>query len=468
MNEADKILAHSCMRYALENGADGVRVSLGSCVQNSISILDGKLDKISFNFDRDIYLSIFTDSRYGAFSTNRLDEAHLKDFASRAVELTRLVGKDSCNVLPERSAKAVGCTDPDFLGLCDHSYLDFSQNDRIEAALRAAGFQENEFMDGAPRGWRTASSECEWSDSLDENYVIDSDGFEGLHRETSFGLCADVTIEADDGRRYSANEWDSAPFLKDFIGPKDSIGSRDSIGQKDSKPASGLILERAVRKAVSHIGPVEFSGGVTDVVVGRDCASRLLAPILGALDSQSIDQKNSFLEGCLGKEIFSPGLTVMDLAVEKGRPGSRLFDTEGLRCSNRAIIEKGVVKMNFTTAYMAAKLGCRPTVDCPSRPTIMPLGNCPGSGDIVKACGRGVYIYDFNGGNCNSATGNFSFGAEGFLIEDGMLSRPVRGIVMTGNIVELFRHLELAGADCRRAARWQLPTLLFRGVRLDG
>lgn len=84
--------------------------------------------------------------------------------------------------------------------------------------------------------------------------------------------------------------------------------------------------------------------------------------------------------------------------------------------------------------------------------------------DILKLCSSGIYVTGFNGGNCNPATGDFSFGIEGFAFSKGKITHPVREMLITGNIKTLWNNLLAAGNDPRSSARWQVPTLAFENV----
>jgi len=84
--------------------------------------------------------------------------------------------------------------------------------------------------------------------------------------------------------------------------------------------------------------------------------------------------------------------------------------------------------------------------------------------DILRRCSSGIYVTGFNGGNCNPATGDFSFGIEGFAFSKGRITHPVREMLITGNMVELWNSLTIVGTDVRPSARWQVPTVAFDNV----
>jgi PmbA protein len=262
-----------------------------------------------------------------------------------------------------------------------------------------------------------------------------------------------VTVEDSEGNKYSGYWWEAA--------------------NRSTELKTTECGKMALNKAVSQIGPKNRRSGRYRMVVDTNAAARLVSPIFTALNAASIQQKMSFMEGKLGERVFPEGFTMMDLARSKGRNGARLYDTEGVATSDAPIIEDGIVKRYFVNTYMANKTGMEPTVEDISRPCIMPFlkGEHLQDGekavsleDILRMSGNGILVTGFNGGNCNGATGDFSFGIEGFAFSRGKITHPVREMLITGNILDLWSNLTAAGTDARRCTRWQIPTLAFDNV----
>lgn len=442
-------IARFCIETAIRLGASGARASLNKSVMDSCTILNGELDKVSHSADRSIFFYLFVDGRYGTFSTNRLEQKELEVFIANAIAMVRMLGEDCFRRLPSPGRTEKGAVTGRELDLYDEAYLHSSADKRLE---RAKGLSIYGTADGQ-EDYRLISEECEYSESVDDSYLIDSQGFEGRHTETMFYCFCEMTIEAADGCKYSGFHWDAA--------------------QKESKLRYDECSAKALKKAVSQIGPKKRRSGNYRMVVDNQVASRLISPIVSALNASSIQQKVSFLEDSLGKRIFSEGLTLMDLARTPGRSGSRLYDSEGVATKDIAVIEKGTVKTYFVNTYMAGKMNMEPTVEDISRPCVMPYleGRDLSAEekelyleDILQICSNGIYVTGFNGGNCNPATGDFSFGIEGFAFSRGKITNPVREMLITGNIVSLWNNLIAAGTDLRTSARWQVPTLAFENV----
>jgi len=438
-------LAEYCLAEALSQGASAARISLSKSVSDSYASLDGELDKVTHCADRSIFMHLFVDGRYGTYSTNRLEAEELKLFVKQTVAATRLLAADHLRRLPDLSICAEDAVTGLEAGLFDPAYDTVDSDMRLEFARLSQPKAE------VPEGCRIVSVESEYSDNIDDNFIVDSQGFRARHTETAFSVCCEVTIEDAEGRKYSAYWWDASPFLETL------------------KPRIADCLPTAIEKAVAQIGPGRARGGQRTMVVDRSVASRLVAPLFSALYGMAVQQKSSFLADCLGRKVFSEALTIRDLPRLKGQSGARLFDTEGVATQNRAIIEKGRVKTFFLDTYSAGKLGCEQTVEGPSVPVLEPyacniLGNEINLPRILKECRNGILVTGFNGGNCNGTTGDFSYGVEGFVFSRGKIVRPVHELVITGNMKELWSNLMIAGNDARSCSRWQIPTLAFSNV----
>lgn len=443
-------IAQHCISHALSCGASAARVYLSKCVTDSYTILNGELDKVTHSADRSIYLYIFADGRYGTFSTNRLEGNELDGFIQRAIEMVRMLGEDACRQLPSPERTAKDARTGLELGLYDENYKAMDAGARLSNAFKLSRYSE---IKAKEEGFRLISEECEYSCTSDDSYTADSQGFEGRHRETTFGTFSEMTIEDGDGNKYSGYWWQTSSRMADT----------------DFDECGKMALERAVRQ----IGPKKRRSGRYRMVVDATVSSRLVSPILTALNAASIQQKMSFLDGSEGKRIFHEGMTVKDLARTPGKNGSRLFDTEGVATRDTSVIENGVVMQYFVNTYQSNKMGIPPTIEDVSRPCLMPFikgqdlqseEKAVSLDDILKLAGNGILVTGFNGGNCNPVTGDFSFGIEGFAFSKGRITHPVREMLITGNIIGLWNNLLAAGTDARPSSRWQIPSLAFEDV----
>lgn len=588
-------IADKSVQMALDAGASAVMVSLDKAKTEIYALLDGEIDNIRQTGDRSLTFNIYADGKYGTFSTNRFEEESLRDFLCKAVETVRMLVADPFRGLPDKKDLATDAVNGDEMGLCWYGYDSVSRDEKLEMARRVSVFGEFS-APSSDRNWRVVSEEVEYNNTLSDTYLTSSDGCRCRQTETSFEVSSQVTVEDNEGNKYTGLWWD--------------------YGVSPEKVLTSECGRKAVEMAVMQIAPVNADKGKYTMVVSRLVSGRLLQPVLNALSSLSIYQKSSFLVDALGKQVFSKGLNVMDMPLEKGKSGAILFETDGRACRNREIISDGVVKENFTSIYMSRKLGIPPTSSCPNRPVLLPfvseellrgerggghcgvsgaglgaaggdgrgtelagglgaergaelgemsgaglggergevsgdeLGAVNGSGrgaelgvvnggergvergevsgsglcgdcgdvsgdglgavnggergvelcvvngggrgtelagglgaerglksdlfvneiaqkDILDLCGSGILVTDFNGGNCNSATGDFSYGVSGFLFENGKITSPIDSMLITGNMTDLWNNLLAAGSDPVPGMSRQVPTLAFKDVTFN-
>ena len=436
-------VARKAMDTALHEGASAVRVSLNVSLLDLVGVLNGEIDKLKHALDCSLQLCLFVDGRYGTFSTNCLDETSMEAFIRSAVAMVRMLEKDPCRRLPEPGRTMKDAISGTEAGLWDPSWNEADTSFLREAALKSALWRNKEQYE---KGFRLISEEGELSVNVSENIVVDSNGLFACHKETSFEAAFEVTIESPDGDHFEEYWWDSSPFREGFF------------------EKAGKISEEAVRRAGSLLEPKAVPGGVYTMVLDRECASKLFSPILNALSGSSIQQKNSFLLDKIGEKLFPSELTVLDEPRTFGATGAKFFDSEGVAANTLPIIENGVLKNYFISTYISEKTGLKPNIESWTRPVLKPFGGCRTREDLIAKCGEGILVTGFNGGNFNSATGDFSYGVEGFAFHNGEITHPVREMLITGNLLSLWASLSATADDARLCNSKLIPTLAFLNV----
>ena len=426
---AEREIADKSVQMALDAGASAVMVSLDKAKTEIYALLDGEIDNIRQTGDRSLTFNIYADGKYGTFSTNRFEEESLRDFLCKAVETVRMLVADPFRGLPDKKDLATDAVNGDEMGLCWYGYDSVSRDEKLEMARRVSVFGEFS-APSSDRNWRVVSEEVEYNNTLSDTYLTSSDGCRCRQTETSFEVSSQVTVEDNDGNKYTGLWWD--------------------YGVSPEKVLSSECGRKAVEMAVMQIAPVNADKGKYTMVVSRLVSGRLLQPVLNALSSLSVYQKSSFLVDALGKQVFSKGLNVMDMPLEKGKSGAILFETDGRACRNREIISDGVVKENFTSIYMSRKLGIPPTSSCPNRPVLLPFvseellggerggelggersgGHCGVSGDGRDAFGLGGVSGDGRGAELGEMSGSGLCGDCGEVSGDvfGAVSGGERGV----------------------------------------
>ncbi|MDX9880951.1 MAG: TldD/PmbA family protein [Prolixibacteraceae bacterium] len=429
-------LAKWAMHYAIEKGADQARVSISDNKSSDIDVRENKIDTLKEAIQSKLTIHLYVDKKYSAISTNRLNQQELARFIEEGIETTRFLAEDEFRTLPEPELYYKGdgpdlkAIDPDFDSVDAKTKIDMVFN------------VENEIY---KKDDRIISVTAGYSDGVSSRIMVASNGFEGDTASSYYFLNAQVTVNGGAAR----------PESSDY---KSSI----TFGQLEKRG----IAETALKRALGKIGQTKIDSGKYTMIVENRSVGRILGPVLSALNGSSIQQKNSFMIDKMDQQFGSPRLTLVDDPLIIGGRGSKLFDAEGMAMKKRPVFEKGVLKTYFIDTYYGKKLGMAPNSGETSN-----LVFEPGDKDLdalVKLLKKGILVTGFNGGNCNSSTGDFSYGIEGFLIENGVMVKPVSEMNITGNMHNLWGNLVESGSDVRLDSSWRMPSLVFADVDFSG
>ncbi|MDH6305817.1 PmbA protein [Parabacteroides sp. PF5-5] len=433
----NKALAQWAMEYALKNGCQASRVGLYKGTNSSFEIRDMKTDRLTQASESSLVIHLFVDGRYGSFSTNRLEKKELEKFIQNGIDSTRYLAEDLARTLPDPSLYYKGGGKD--LQLLDTRFDAIQPDSKKDLAMKVC----DEIMGKDPR---IISSTSSYGDERNASYMIASNGFEGERASSSFTLVGSVSIKGEGEARPESYWYDSSIFYDALI--------KEGIGKK--------ALERVIRK----LGQKKIASGKYTMVVDNMNSARLISPILGAIYGSSIQQKNSFLLDKLNQKVIGDNVTIIDEPHMAKKQGARYFDGEGVATKRLPVFENGVLKTYYIDIYNANKLGTTPTISGPSILT-MQMGSKNESG-LIASVEKGILVTGFNGGNSNSSTGDFSYGVEGFLIENGKLTQPVSEMNITGNMLTLWSNLKEIGNDVRESSSWRIPSLAFEEVDFSG
>lgn len=437
IEKEQKELACWAMDQCVKRGCQGVRISLYNGTNTEFEIRNTQVDKLLQSSENQLVLNLFKENRFGAFSTNRMDKNELSRFMDRAIESIGFLAPDVCRQLPNPERYFKGAQSD--LNVYDADIVRMSSDKKMQAAFAVS----EEILDTDARILSVQSS---YSDGESFKYSVTNNGFEGETAHSYFSLTAQVSVQGEEGAKPEAFWYDQALFWKDLA--HTGIGST------------------ALKKALERIGQKPAPSGTYPMIVDNMSIGRLLAPVLNALNGGALQQKNSFLLDKMGTQIFSNLVTIVDRPHIQGGFGARYFDNEGVATKNRSIIEQGVLQTYFIDTYNGLKMGVEPTISSPSQ-LIFDHGK-QSMAQMVQSLEKGILVTGFNGGNCNSSSGDFSFGVEGFLIENGICVQPISEMNITGNMLQLWSQVAEIGNDPKMNSAYQIPSVMFDGVGFSG
>jgi TldD protein len=221
------------------------------------------------------------------------------------------------------------------------------------------------------------------------------------------------------------------------------------------------FAKEAVRQAIVQLDAIPAPAGEMTVVLGPGWPGILLHEAVGhGLEADFNRKKVSAFSDRIGEKVASELCTVIDDGTIHSRRGSLNVDDEGAPTQKNLLIEKGVLR-----SYMQDKLSSRllhaestgsgrresyQHIPMPRMTNTFMLAGESDPEDIIRSVPKGIYCANFGGGQVDITSGNFVFSAsETYLIEDGKITRPVRGASLIGNGPEALKYVSMVGNDLK-------------------
>jgi len=215
----------------------------------------------------------------------------------------------------------------------------------------------------------------------------------------------------------------------------------------------------AARIAIAMLDAVDAPAGEMQVVLGPGDSGILLHEAVGhGLEADFNRKKTSNYSDQIGQQVASPLCTVIDDGTIPSSRGSINVDDEGNAPRKNVLIENGIL-VGYMHDRLSAKHfgvqasgnGRRESFRSMPLPRMTNTALLPGPhthDEIVASVKRGVYAKRFSGGQVNISNGDFVFSlTESYLIEDGKLTAPLKGVNLIGNGPEVLREVDMLGSD---------------------
>ena len=364
-----------------------------------------------------------------------------------ALVAAKMQTPDPCNLLPPYQADY-----PEVAGLFDPGLGTVPEREKIERALELERLVLS--LDSRLKRVR----KCSYGESLYGLAIRNSHGLRAGYGGSFLSCSVSVVAEADGDAQTG---WDF-----DF-----------------SNSFSGLDLERiarrAARKATSLLGARTIPGMRCPVVLDNRVAGSILEVLAPSFLAENLQKGKSILRGRVGERLFSELVTVRDDGLLAGGMGSAPCDGEGVPQQDTLLVSGGVLEGFLFDSYWGKRMGVGSTgnavrsgVKGPPRLGSHNLFLQPGENgpeSLVAGVGKGVLITEVLGMHtANPISGDFSVGAAGFFLEGGEIRDPVKGIALAGNLLELYRGVDMVADDLRFFGAVGSPTLRINELTVSG
>jgi PmbA protein len=428
--------ARAADAVAVESDGSGVNVRLG------------EVEKVLEARERRLGLRVFVDQSSAVLSTADLSARSLERLAQDAVACARVTAPDPAAGLPTADEL---CGAPPDLGLYDSRAEALSTTAKIDLAKRAeaAALEADAAISN--------SEGAEFSSGAARVAYGNSLGFLGAYEGSSFALHVVPVASRDGGMQ--RDYWYTAARQFDRLEPAESVG------------------RTAAHRTLRRLGARKVATCRVPVVFDPEAAATLVRHLAAAVSGSAVYRGTSFLRDKLGEPVAAPDFSVHDDGTIAGALGSKPFDGEGLPTRKTVVVDRGVLRSYLLDCYSARKLGLRSTGNASrsigEAPSVAPtnLFALPGPyapQAIVASVERGLYVTELIGFGVNPVTGDYSRGAVGLWIERGEFAHPVEEVTIAGNLLDMFRAIDMIGSDLTFRGAISAPTLRIAAMTVAG
>ena len=437
--------AQDLVTAARRAGADAADAIYACNASTTVAVRLGALEDVERSEGEEIGLRVFVGQRSASIAASDMNPATLSTLVDRSIAMAREAPEDPYADLAPEDRLLRGTLPA--LDLADPSEPEPAKlRERalaVEEAARAVAGVTNSEGGGASNGRSQVA-------------LATSHGFAGAYAGTSHSTWASVLAGT------------GADMQRDHA----SHSVRHLVDLDDA----ATIGTRAGERAVARLNPAKLESGVLPILFDPRIGSSLLGHLIGGIVGPAIARRSSFLLDSLGEKLFDSAITIIDDPLRPRGMRSRPFDGEGLPVARRALIDAGVLTGWLMDSASARQLGLEPTGHASRGGSGAPGAGVtnvhmePGTlspAELMADVKRGLYVTELIGMGVNGVTGDYSRGAAGFLIEDGVITRPVSEITIASHLKDMFRALVPAN-DLVFRYGMNVPTIRIDGMTVAG
>ncbi len=432
------------IKSARKSGADAADVLLYESTALSVSQRMGKPEGLERAESKGIGLRVFIGNRSSMVSSSDTSKEACTEMLTRSLAMAKLAPEDKFSGLAPEALLAKKIPDLDLYDKKEPNPEWLQEKCAIaeDAALAVKGVTNSEGADAAYGSVTFA--------------LAASNGFAGVYQASNASISVSVLAGTGSGMERDY-DFTSARFVSDLSD-------------------AGALGINAANRALARLNPRKIETGTIPVVFDPRVSKGMLGAFAGAINGSSIARGTSFLKDSMGKQIFHKSINIIDEPHRLRGIGSKPFDGEGVANKKTLLVENGVLQTWLLDVRSANKLGLVTTghasrgLSSPPSPSTTNLYIPPSEisvNDLLSNIKGGFYVTEVFGMGVNLITGDYSQGAAGFWIENGVKSYAVSEVTIAGKLADMFADLRVAN-DLEFRYSTNAPTLRIDTMTVAG
>lgn len=430
-------LMNDVLDLAKKEGATDAMVAVNNDRGFSVDVRMGAVETVAFSEDKGIGLTVYIGQRKGGASSTDTSPDALQAMVKAACDIARVSAEDSYFGLADKELMTTEYPD-----LYLFHPWDMNPQQAIELALECESYALS--LDK-----RITNSDGVNVSSYESHHgFANTHGGSGFIHSTRHSLsCSLIATEGDKMQR--DYDYTTVRNAKDLVEPR-------------------IIAQNAVERVLSRLGAQQIETQVVPVIFSSRVSSGLFSSFISAISGSNLYRKNSFLLDSIGQQVFPEFITIYEQPHIPGALGSSPFDSEGVPTRSNLIVEKGRVKQYVLGSYSARRLGLKTTANSDGVHNLTIDPNAGDLADLLKTMGTGLLVTELMGQGINGVTGDYSRGASGYWVENGVIQFPVDEVTIAGNLKDMFHSIVAVGNDINPNISTRCGSLLIRSMMVAG
>ncbi|MEN9473186.1 MAG: metalloprotease PmbA [Pseudomonadota bacterium] len=437
-------LVDTALHHAHQLGASDAGAEVSEGCGLSVSVRNGELENVERNRDKSLGITVFIGQQRGNASTSDFSHQAIAQTVQAAYDIARFTAADPFASLPDAADIAPEAERGRALDLFSPWAITSDDAMKIALECEAAALATSKKI--------TNSEGAAVSAQQSHFFSAHTHGFRGGYASSRHSIS--VSPIAGKGRNMQRDSWYSS------MRHAPDLDSPQTVGR--------IAAERTVRRLkAKKIATVECP-----VLFEAPLAAGLVGALVHAISGGALYRKSSFLLDSLGTAVLPDHIDLYeDPFILRGK-GSSPFDGEGVRVQARKVIDAGVVQGYFLGSYSARKLNMKTTGNAGGSHNLNFTSRQTQASDdlaaMLQKLGTGLFVTELMGHGVNYVTGDYSRGASGFWVENGIIAYPVHEITIAGNMKDMLQGIQAVGADVYNYGSKTVGSILVNRMKVAG
>lgn len=430
-------IVEDVLKLAKDKGATQAEASVSKVEGIAVSSRLKEVETVEFTNDGGLGITVYQGKKKGSASTADLSPKALTLTVEKAIEIAKHTSDDECSGLADKELMAFNYPDLDLFHPVE---LD------TEYAIQQVIAAEESALAVDPR--ITNSDGASYNANLGTKVYGNSHGLNAGYNSSRYSMSC-VVIGEQDGdmqRDYS--------YCVDR--KVDNLTSPEKLGQEAAK----FTLDR--------LGARKIKTCKVPVLLDRAIASGLIGHFISAISGGSLYRKSSFLLDKLGQQVLPDWLNIIERPHMLSGLASSPFDHEGVKTQDLDVVSKGRLNHYLLTSYSARKLKMQTTGHAGGIHNWFIQHTGETDAEMLKKLGTGLLVTELMGQGVNIVTGDYSRGAAGFWVENGIIQYPVHEITIAGNLTEMLLNIVAIGLEQETRGSVQTGSILIEQMQVAG